>query len=174
MISRGGALGNKRLDGNRWCMTKETLHALTEIWASRMPITAALGVVPVLGDPALLAVRLPLLPNRNHKGTIFAGSLSAAATLAGWSALWLMARDAGLNPHIVLQDASIKYLAPARSDVRVVCPMPEPKTRARVLEVFHRRGRVRTRLEVTIYDESGAEVVSFEGRYVVHRLDWST
>lgn len=152
-------------------MTADRIEALRAIWAERMPITTALGVAAVSESGSLLTVNLPLTPNRNHKGTVFAGSLSAAATLTGWSALWLMARAEGLNPHIVLQDASIKYLAPAKGDVKVVCAVPDEATRSRLLAVYHRRGRVRTRLEVSILDAEEREVVRFEGRYVVHRLD---
>ncbi len=152
-------------------MSTPPLRALEAIWAERMPITTAMAMATVPGDAALLSVRLPLSPNRNHKGTVFAGSLSALATLTGWSALWLMARDAGLNPHIVLQDASIRYLRPARSDVVAACPVPDAAIRERLLDVYRRRGRVRTTLAVSIRDTDGNEVATFEGRYVVHRLD---
>lgn len=147
------------------------LNALSAIWAERMPITEALGVHPRAAESQLLSVGMPLAPNRNHKGTVFAGSLSALATLTGWSALWLMAQDAGLNPHIILQDAQIRYLRPARGDVEAVCPVPESETRERLLAIYRRRGRVRTTIEVSVLDAEGVEVVVFEGRYVVHTLE---
>lgn len=152
-------------------MPTPPLAALQEVWAARMPLTTAMGIAAVPGDAALLSVRLPFGPNRNHKGTVFAGSLSALATVTGWSALWLMARDAGLNPHIVLQDANIRYLRPARGDTVAACPVPDEATRERLLDVYRRRGRVRTTLTVSIRDEPGEEVAVFEGRYVVHRVE---
>jgi thioesterase domain-containing protein len=171
MISRRPALGNAAHIHKSCWMTTSQLDALQEIWADRMPLTTAMAIEAVTGDAALLTVRLPLGPNRNHKGTVFAGSLSALATVTGWSALWLMARDAGLNPHIVLQDANIRYLRPARGDVTATCPIPDPSTRERLLGVYRRRGRVRTTLAVSIVAADGEVVAVFEGRYVVHRLD---
>lgn len=143
--------------------------ALREVWASRMPITAALGVRLAALDRASLTLAMPLDPNRNHKGTLFAGSLSALATLAGWSAIWLLAREAGEAAHVVIQDASIRYLRPVRSDATARCPLPDPAAHDRLLTTFRRRGRARVPLHVTVHDADGEEVATFSGRYVMHR-----
>lgn len=145
------------------------LAALEQVWADRMPITGALGIAAVAAGDDHLVLQMPLRPNRNHKGTVFAGSLSALATLTGWSAVWLLLHDTGRSAHIVIQDASIRYLHPVRSDATARVTVPGGEARDRLLTTLDRRGRARIPLEVTVRDESGEVVATFRGRYVVHR-----
>ena len=62
-----------------------------------MPITKALGLRVVGREGAGLVLSSPLAPNINHKGTAFAGSLNATATLAGWGTIWLVLRERGMD-----------------------------------------------------------------------------
>ncbi len=134
-----------------------------------MPITGALGITIAALDDRALALALPLEANRNHKGTAFAGSLAALATLTGWSTLWLLTRAAGLDVHVVIQDSSIRYLHPVRSDAVASCRFPDVESRDRLLATVGRRGRARLGLEASVTDTDGQLVATFTGRYVVHR-----
>jgi thioesterase domain-containing protein len=143
--------------------------ALAAVWADRMPITQALGITVARLDATGLTLELPLAPNRNHKGTAFAGSLSALATLAGWSAIWLLLADADEVAHVVIQDASVRYLAPARSDVTATVDFPTVHTWQKALVTLRRRGRARLGLVVQVHDSGQQLVAAFAGRYVIHR-----
>lgn len=134
-----------------------------------MPITGALGITIAALDDHALVLALPLEANRNHKGTAFAGSLAALATLTGWSTLWLVTRAADLDAHVVIQDSSIRYLHPVRSDATSSCRFPDAESRERLLATVGRRGRARLGLEVAVADTDGQVVAMFTGRYVVHR-----
>lgn len=147
----------------------DSLDALRDVWAARMPITGALRVVVTGATSTELRLAMPLAPNRNHKGTMFAGSLAALATLAGWSVLWLIMLEADPEAHIVIQDSSIRYLHPARSDATAHAAFPDQVERERLLATFRRRGRARIALEVQVRDDSGETVTTFRGRYVVHK-----
>lgn len=142
--------------------------ALAGVWAERMPITSALGIKVLELDATALTLQLPLDPNRNHKGTAFAGSLSALATLAGWSAVWLLLADAGELAHVVIQDATVRYLAPAHTDTAATVRFPEPAAWAKALATLRRRGRARLALQVEVRDADRAVVATFTGRYVMH------
>jgi thioesterase domain-containing protein len=143
--------------------------ALAAVWAERMPITTALGITVTRLDADGLALDLPLLPNRNHKGTAFAGSLSSLATLTGWSAIWLLLAEAGEEAHVVIQDASVRYLAPARSDTTARVEFPSAGTWEKALGTLRRRGRARIALVVDVHDADQRPVATFAGRYVMHR-----
>ena len=65
------------------------LARLGEVLAAELPITQSLGIRVESRSGGGLVLWLPLAANRNHKGAVFAGSLNAVATLAGWGALWL-------------------------------------------------------------------------------------
>jgi len=108
----------------------------------------------------------PLAANVNHKGTAFAGSLNALATLAGWSTIWLLTRAHGVEAHVVIQDSSVKYLRPVSGDFEAVCAAPTAAEAAALLTAVQRRGRGRIALQVAV-TQAGAEVVRFTGRYVV-------
>lgn len=138
-----------------------------------MPITGALGITVAARTAETLTLRMPLAPNRNHKGTAFAGSLSALATLTGWSALWLALHEADAPAHVVIQDAAIRYLLPVRTDALATVTIAADEVRA-LLAAWRRRGRARLALRVTIHDTAGRAVATFDGRYVVHRHDLFT
>ena len=147
----------------------DPVAALCDVWRQRMPITAALHVSVVTVSDSELRLGMPLAPNRNHKGTMFAGSLSALATLAGWSTLWLLMQEADPESHLVIQDATIRYLRPVRTDATARAVMPERAIRDKLLATYQRRGRARIPVEATIHDTGNELVASFRGRYVVHR-----
>jgi thioesterase domain-containing protein len=146
------------------------LAALEAVWRDELPITTALGIAVVESRDGALVLRMPLAPNRNHKGTAFAGSLSALTTLAGWSLLWLALRDAGVAAHVVIQDSTMRYLLPVHSDALATAEAPEPAEIEAMLAMLARRGRARIAVQVVVRDVDGVEVGRFAGRYVVGRM----
>jgi thioesterase domain-containing protein len=145
--------------------SRAQLAALKKKLRAEIPATRCLGIEPARCDGVTLVLRAPLAPNRNDKGTAFAGSLCAIAVLAGWSALWLALRNAGLQPVIVIQDSTIRYLRPITRDFEAHCPLPTPAQFARLLSALRTQGRARFRLRVVIR-AGRADAVTFTGRYV--------
>lgn len=144
---------------------------LAQVLAAELPVTQSLGIAVRRVSRDGVALGLPLAPNRNHKGTVFAGSLNAVATLAGWSVLWAALREADHEAHVVIQDATVRYLAPARSDVVAFAPRPEEAALERVWAMLVRRGRGRLPVRVEVRDSAGELVAILQGRYVIHRRD---
>ena len=144
------------------------LTALRTKLATEMPVTQHLGITVAGIDDGTLVLQAPLEANRNHQGTAFAGSLNALATLAGWSAVWLLVHDGGLDARVVIQDSSIRYLRPVTSDFAARCARPAAAAIDRLLETVRKKGRGRIELEVSVVD-SGGPAVHFVGRYVVSR-----
>jgi thioesterase domain-containing protein len=146
------------------------LEALRAVWREELPITNALGIEVAEARQGALVLRMPLAPNRNHKGTAFAGSLSALTTLAGWSLLWLALREAGEPAHVVIQDSSMRYLLPVHTDALATAMPPSAEEMAHLLEALRRHGRGRVAVQVVVRDVAGVEVARFGGRYVVVRM----
>lgn len=142
------------------------LEQLRAILRTEVPITQHLGVEVASYRSGCLTLRAPLAANINHKGTAFAGSLNAIATLAGWGLLWLALREAGLRGHVVIQDSSVRYLRPVAGDFHATCGPPHESALTRLLESVRRRGLGRIALETVVADARG-EAVTFSGRYVV-------
>jgi len=145
--------------------SRSHLVALKKKLRAEIPATRLLGIEPARCNSGALVLKAPLAPNRNDKGTAFAGSLCAIATLAGWSAIWLALRDAGLEGIIVIQDSSIRYLRPVTRDFEARCSMPAPAQLARFLAALRKQGKARLKLRVVI-PKAGTDAVTFTGRYV--------
>lgn len=136
--------------------------------AREIPLSRAIGITVASWDGRTVRLAVPLAPNVNHQDTAFGGSLSAAATLAGWSALWLLLDAHGMAHQVVIQDASIEYRHPVTTDFTVACTLPEASTVARFLTTLRQRDRARLGLVATV-GSPGEELVRFEGRYVALR-----
>jgi thioesterase domain-containing protein len=119
-------------------------------------------------DAAGVALRLPLAANRNHKGAAFAGSLNAAATLAGWGVLVDGLARRAVDAHVVIQDSVVRYLAPVHGDALARCPAPDPQAMDKALATLARRGLARVSLDAEIVS-GDTRAVEFTGRYVFHR-----
>ncbi|HRP06968.1 MAG TPA: YiiD C-terminal domain-containing protein [Gemmatimonadales bacterium] len=140
---------------------------LESVWSAWMPITGALGItVAEMGD-ARLSLGMPLDPNRNYQGTVFGGSMAALATLAGWSAIWLVMQRSGVEASLLVQDSSIRYHHPARSDLLATAEYPDRVEWDAAIATLQRRSRVRLPMRVAMHDADGLLVAEFEGRYVL-------
>ena len=144
------------------------LDALRRVLAAELPVTQHLGIAVDREDADGLVLSLPLEPNRNHQGGIFAGSLNAVATLTGWALLWLVLRRAASEAVVVIQDSTIEYLRPVAEDCRTRWPWPEPRMLDRFLETLTRHHRARLSLTVEVV-AAGGPVATFAGRYVAIR-----
>jgi thioesterase domain-containing protein len=136
--------------------------------AREIPLSRALGIAVTSWDGRTVRLSAPLAPNVNHTATVFGGSLSAAATLAGWSALWLLLDARGLAHQVVIQDATIAYRHAVTDDFTVTCSLPDAADVERFLATLASHGRARLRLVATV-SFGERELVRFEGRYVALR-----
>ncbi len=145
--------------------TPDPLRALRTKLRQSMPITGALGLRVTGREGTGVVLTAPLAPNINHKGTAFAGSLNAAATLAGWGTIWLLLREHGVHSHVVIQDSAVHYVRPVRGDFTARCKGPSATAIERLVNAVKKKGRGRLELDVMISDEGG-DAVRFHGRYV--------
>lgn len=144
----------------------DLLQATERFLHEQIPLTRAMGVTMERFDDERLVLSAPLEPNHNHLGTAFGGSLSAIATLAGYSLLWLELGDR--DSHIVIKSSSLKYLHPVRSEIRAVCGRIDATNLARFREKFARTGKAGISLRVAIV-ENERTCVEFEGLFVAIR-----
>lgn len=143
----------------------ELIEDLRRRLHAAMPVARSMGVRVCSYDGSCLTLAAPLAPNTNDAGTAFAGSLNALATLAGWSLMWLVAREADLSAGVMIQNSSINFIKPVTSDFSVTCRKPEPAMLADFLAALSRKGRARIELAAEIM-QAGEPCVTFVGRYV--------
>lgn len=139
------------------------LQETTQFLHEQIPLTQAMGVQVAQVDDWGLTLTAPLAVNHNHLGTAFGGSLSAMATLACYSLVWLLMNDRSV--HIVVKQSEIQYLHPVTEDIRAVCHLPQDDELADFRLCFATQGKARLRLNCSI-EQNGQICVTFKGEFV--------
>ena len=119
----------------------------------QIPLTRAMGFEWIDYDGRNLAFELSLDPNRNDKGTAFAGALSASANLCGWGAVTLLLEDETQSYDVVIRDSRLEYLLPVTRDFRVQALMPDEETVKDFLHRLRERGKARCDVEVVVQEQ---------------------
>lgn len=117
-------------------------------------------------DPETVVIAAPLEPNRNDKGTAFAGSLLSVAALAGWAVVARWCAAESLEAEVVLRSSSARFLAPARSGFRAVAHRADLSQCENLSRMLARSGRGRVEIPVEVSSDA-ATVMSFLGVYAV-------
>ncbi|MBZ2169996.1 MULTISPECIES: YiiD C-terminal domain-containing protein [Marinobacter] len=117
----------------------------------QIPISRTLGVRLEFWDGQTLIVSAPLLPNRNHQGTGFGGSVYSVAVTGAWGLTELVLSDLGLDGVVVIQKGSIDYLLPVDTDFYVICRLPGGEVSDRFRKSLARYGKGRLDLVAEVH-----------------------
>lgn len=98
-------------------MSSNTAADLQRRIHAGIPLSRAMAYrITRLTDRAI-SVQAPLEPNINVHGSGFAGSLYALGILSAWALCAHLIARAGLQAELVVAEATIRYLAPVRTDI---------------------------------------------------------
>ena len=142
-----------------------TARDLEKFLHEKIPLTRAIGVT-VAESGARLVLEAPLVPNVNHLGTAFGGSLHALPTLACYAALWTLLRETGLDGHVVVKRSSANYRQPVKGTLRAVCLRPPADLVAEFIGDLRRHKKARMELTAVVEGENGKPAVEFSGSFV--------
>jgi thioesterase domain-containing protein len=123
-------------------------------------------------DASGVMLSAPLLPNINHRHTMFGGSASALAILAGWTWLHTQFKDVVEGNRLVIQSNTVHYLQPIEDELHASCAAPPDAEWQRFIQMLQRRSIARFTLSVELSSQ-GKEVGQFEGVYVAMRVETS-
>ncbi|MCG8699282.1 MAG: thioesterase domain-containing protein [Bacteroidales bacterium] len=130
-----------------------------------IPITQAMGVRVQEAHRERVVLYAPLLANINHRETVFGGSASSLAILAGWSLLHLRLLSLEVTARLVIQSSHTDYLLPIQEDFHALSDPIDVDVWSRFVRLLQRRGRAR--IEVSSVLECQNQVVGrFTGRFV--------
>jgi thioesterase domain-containing protein len=146
------------------------LQRLEEVVRETIPLATAMDIRVLASDEEGLRLGAPLAANANLHGTIFGGSAAALAILAGWALVRLRLLAQALEPTLVIQRTSMDFLAPAEGDLVARAHPPDDEAWDRFVRTFHRHGRARLAVEVTLWAD-GAQVARLTGWYVALEED---
>jgi thioesterase domain-containing protein len=130
-----------------------------------IPLSKAMQVSVLSVQAEGVSLRAPLAPNINHQDTLFGGSASAIAILAGWSLLYTRLAVLGFSSRLVIQRNSMSYELPiaglftARSFVRT------PAAWEPFILTLKRKGRARLSVSCVL-EYGGQPAARLEGEFV--------
>jgi thioesterase domain-containing protein len=120
-------------------------------------------------DEGQLAMGMPLVPNRNHQDSAFAGSLNALCTIVGWGTMFLLLEQQNLSGNIVIRRGNIRYRRPVRMPHIVARGLPLDRDAVDYFfELLRNKKNSKLDVAVEITDAQGP-MVSFQGSYVVQQ-----
>ena len=130
-----------------------------------IPLSKAMQVSVVNVQTDGVTLRAPLAPNINHQDTVFGGSASAVAILAGWSLLHTRLADAGLSSRLVIQRNTVDYDLPIAGSFTARSFIQTPGAWERFVLMLKRKGRARLTVSCVLeYD--GQLAGRLEGEFV--------
>jgi thioesterase domain-containing protein len=130
----------------------------------QIPASRLLGIGVQSCSDIEVKLTAPLSPNLNHKNTVFGGSISVLAILAGWSLVYMRLR--GIRNEIVIQNSSMSYLKAAKGDFYAISSYEESTPWEKLDRLITKRGKGRVQVESNIICNSEI-VATFQGTYVV-------
>lgn len=126
------------------------------------PFVERVGLELLLSERGRAVLRLPLEPNVNHVGTMYAGALFTLAEAPGGS-LFLSAFDRSRFFPIV-GDLNLRFLAPATTSVLVDARMSSSEME-RVASELEGSGKSKWVLDQELIDERGVVVAASAATY---------
>jgi thioesterase domain-containing protein len=146
--------------------TERSTAELERYLHAHIPISAAMGVEVHTASASGVRLRAPLEPNINHRSTVFGGSASAVAILAGWTLLHVRLSQGGHGSRIVIQNSYVHYDAPIDGAFDAVALPPPDEVWARFVKTLDRRGKARIEIRVTL-EQDGQLAGGLTASYVV-------
>lgn len=125
------------------------------------PITA-LGIELTSVSDDQIVFHVPLVGNRNDKGTVFAGSQFSGLVISGWYLASHWAKSKGLGEKVAIKDSQVRFPKAAESELTVT---------ARFIEAPDQRpsGHWRAQIQVVAVDVLGDTVSELTGDYRILR-----
>ncbi|YBV96899.1 thioesterase domain-containing protein [Phyllobacteriaceae bacterium JZ32] len=130
-----------------------------------IPLSRAMQVEVVALQEESVILRAPLLPNINHRETVFGGSASALAILAAWSLVHTRLAREGIESRIVIQSNSMHYDAPISGTFSARSQLAVGANWGRFTEMLKRKGRGRIEISAVLDFEEGI-AGRFSGEFV--------
>lgn len=126
------------------------------------PFVERVGLELLLGERGRSVIRLPIEPNVNHVGTMYAGALFTLAEAPGGS-LFISAFDLS-RFYPIVGDLNLRFLKPATTSVMVDARQGEDEIE-RITAELEDTGKSKWVLELELIDESGVVVATSHATY---------
>ncbi len=131
-----------------------------------MPLIAFMALEVAACDGRSLTLRAPLAPNRNDKGTAFAGAIASLSTVTGWALLTLWGR-AQVGPcQVAVYHSEMRYRFPIAAVFEATATLPDEPVMQQLRDRMAARGKGRVDLQIQVVS-AGQEAVTQTAGYAL-------
>src|SRR5215471_6837227 len=130
-----------------------------------IPLTKLMGVSVLSIEEQALILQAPLAPNINHRHTVFGGSASALAILAGWALLHVRLRSEGIADRLVIQRNTMEYEHPICGEFTARATLEHPDRWKSFTTMLARKGRARITV-LAVLEQMEQVAGRFSGQFV--------
>ena len=116
----------------------------------QIPLSKAMGVSVVSIDQNAVTLRAPFEPNINHQRSVFGGSASAVAILAGWALLHVRLDAEGIADRLVIQRNLMEYQLPIFGQFTARSTLQHPDRWERFTATLARKGKARVTVSAVL------------------------
>lgn len=145
--------------------TKSDLHEIQRIFQNEIPIAGLMGAEVLEWDIHRVLLRAPFQKNKNHRNSVFGGSVHALLTLSCWAWVDRLLKDKKIPASVVIRSSSAKYKKPMLKEFYSEC-LPPPQDRIDdFIETLLRKKRARIEMKSRVLVDNIA-CAEFHGDFV--------
>jgi thioesterase domain-containing protein len=130
-----------------------------------IPLSKAMSVKVVSVGLDTVMLSAPLLPNINHRETVFGGSASALAILAAWCLIHTKLTSEGIVSRLVIHENTMSYDKPITGEFTAASRLQNQELWPRFKAMLHRKGKARISVEADLIYQ-GQVSGRFNGEFV--------
>jgi len=140
---------------------------LRNIFETVVPFSHRAGIKAIEISAERNEIMMPLEPNLNHVGMMYAGALFTLAEMMGGAVAMTAFGPHNLVP--IVKGLNIKFLKPARTDITVVYSLSDEEMQ-QVLDEVEEKGKGNYVLNLELKDANDVVVCVSEGFYQVRKM----
>ncbi|UCD83284.1 MAG: YiiD C-terminal domain-containing protein [Deltaproteobacteria bacterium] len=135
-----------------------------KLFETGMPFAARTEIKAVKLDKDNIELLMPLAPNINHVGIMYAGALFTLGEMMGGAVALVYLFEHSLIP--IVKSFSIKFVKPGTTDITTSYVMTEEEVK-RIIAECEEKGKADYSIQLELKDKTGLVVAVTDGLYQV-------
>ena len=142
---------------------------MKDLFKNGIPFATRTGIEATRLEKEGIDLKMPIAPNRNHVGTMYAGALFTLGEMMGGAVAMVYFIERQLIP--IVKGLNIKFVKPATTDIVTTWAMAADEVE-RVIAECKEKGKADYSIKLELKDQNGVVVALTEGLYQV-RGSWA-
>jgi thioesterase domain-containing protein len=142
---------------------------MKDLFKNGIPFATRTGIEATRLEKEGIDLMVPLKPNINHIGTMYAGALFTLGEMMGGAVAMVYFMERQLIP--IVKGLNIKFTKMARTDITTTYAMTEKEVE-RIIAECKEKGKANYEIELELKDANGETVAETHGYYQV-RGSWA-